>query len=80
MSIGVICSYNKVVGIGVIKDTNKQKIKFFNQNTLIPFLPNDVVRYEVSQTSYGLMAIDVVAVIDNVGDLVKLHSSNKGHI
>lgn len=57
MCMGIVFSYNKKIGAGLLRDSNSPKIKFFNKQPNYFFLVNDIVRYEISLNSYGLIAV-----------------------
>ena len=58
MRDGMIVNYNTVIKIGIIKDLNSQKIKFFNKgNTIYKLF--DMVCFEIELSSIGLIAVNV---------------------
>lgn len=67
MRTGIIISYNKLIGIGFIKDVNKQKIRFYIEHGRDGFSIRDIVHYKVVMMETGLMAVEVsLAVRKNI--------------
>ncbi|MDQ1142624.1 hypothetical protein [Pedobacter agri] len=72
MRTGVIVSYNSVIRCGVIKDGNKQKIRFYNEHPEVMFKVLDVVRFSIGFVDNALKAINIVPVVDKSGSKVSL--------
>ena len=72
MRTGIVVSYSTSDRIGFIKDSNNQKIRFYNENPTVFFRRNDVVQYSVSLTECGLRAVNVVSILDRNGAIVNL--------
>ncbi|QPH40194.1 hypothetical protein [Pedobacter endophyticus] len=72
MRTGIVVSYNTIERIGLIKDSNNQKIRFYNENSAIFFRKNDVVNYSVALTNHGLRAVNVTTILDGNGAIVNL--------
>lgn len=75
MRTGIVVSYNPVDRIGFIKDSNQQKIRFYNENAAIFFRRNDVVHYSVALTDSGLRAVNVTSIFGRYGAIVNLDTN-----
>lgn len=72
MRTGVVVSYNSIISCGFIKDGNKQKIRFFNENPKLIFKRLDVVRFSVGFVDNSLRAVNITPVVDVSGSTVSL--------
>lgn len=63
--------------MGLLRDSNRQKNKFFNEQPNYVFAVDDIVQYEISLNSYGLIAVGVVIVTGINGEIVKPHTGSQ---
>lgn len=68
MRTGVIISYNQKVRLGIIKDSNSQKIRFFNENEKVIYKRLDSVTFEIAFVDASLMAVEIVLVTSHKFD------------
>lgn len=59
MRKGIILSYNKVVGIGVIRDSNYQHILFYHGITSVIPVRGSLVSFEIQFQNGTLAAVNV---------------------
>lgn len=71
MRNGTILSYNKVIGVGVIRDSNQQHILFYYGITSVIPVRGSAVRFEIQLQNGALVAVNlkfssVRVVSDNI--------------
>ncbi|TCD02158.1 hypothetical protein EZ449_19050 [Pedobacter frigidisoli] len=59
LRIGIITKYNRKTGMGILRDHNNQKIKFFDLSIHDDKGKSDSVFFEIVKGDYGLIAIDL---------------------
>lgn len=72
MRTGIIISYNHTAGLGFIKDSNKQRIRFYNEDKTVVFKQFDVVQFDISFVRNNLQAVNVIGVRDKKGNIVSM--------
>ncbi|WP_316809049.1 hypothetical protein [Pedobacter agri] len=72
MRTGIVMSYNQIAGVGFIKDSNKQKIRFYNEDKTIVFKRFDVVQFDISFVKSSLQAVNVMPIRDKKGNIVSM--------
>ncbi|WP_083837973.1 hypothetical protein [Pedobacter agri] len=77
MRTGIVIAYNSKVKIGIIKDSNGQKIRFYLEGVAITFRRFDVVQFNISFIAGSLRAIDVIHVLDRNGKPVTMTAGVK---
>lgn len=68
---GIIFSFNKTAGVGFIKDSNKQKIRFYAQDNQKMLSVNDLVSYEITMIKGRLTAVNITLIKPKFEELFK---------
>jgi len=69
MRTGTIIAYNKKVGVGLIRDSNSQHIKFFETDSNSLPARGDVVTFDIGFRNRALAAINVfILKLDSEGN------------
>ncbi|MDN3586174.1 hypothetical protein QWY86_05820 [Pedobacter aquatilis] len=67
---GTILSFNKLAGVGILKDLNNQTIKYHAQNDKLLPLKGDVVSFDIGFHNNRLIATNLKllnrAVVSNI--------------
>lgn len=74
---GIVISFNKLAGVGCIKDINGERIKFYRESFNCSVAPGDLVAYEVALGDRGLIAVNVSLIISNFGKFFRFKSPEK---
>jgi len=56
---GIILSFNKLAGVGVLKDSNNQTIKYHAENDKLHLLKGDVVSFDIGFHNKRLIATNL---------------------
>ncbi|MCX3267458.1 hypothetical protein [Pedobacter agri] len=72
MRTGIVIAYNRKVKIGVIKDSNEQRIRFYSEDVTNTFQRFDVVQFDIAFIARSLRAVNVVHVLDRQGKPVRM--------
>ncbi|MDQ1142856.1 hypothetical protein [Pedobacter agri] len=72
MRTGIVIAYNRKVKIGVIKDSNEQRIRFYSEGVTNTFQLLDVVQFDIAFIARSLRAVNVVHVLDRQGKPVRM--------
>lgn len=56
---GLIISLNEILGIGLIRDSNNQKIRFYVNDTKEPTIKGDLVTFNINFRNWHLAATDI---------------------
>ncbi|RZL60125.1 MAG: hypothetical protein EOO93_15185 [Pedobacter sp.] len=66
MRTGTILSFNKLAGVGILKDLNNQTIRFHTENTKLLPLRGDVVSFDIGFVNRSLVATNLKVVTKSI--------------